>query len=345
MALPPGWTRYTTDEGKEYFHNGSTNTVQWERPEWAGGLAPDKESFGASEVYQYKPEEQDLELQRRGADCAGSLEPTARLDVKASASSADDGAVSLHAAPGGRIGQGGDAGGSTSFRSNVGSLVGGAIAAATGEDNSGMGGIFGSMLTFAQQFFDVTSDDVLKRLRVALLPYPPPPRGTPNDFRDRPDFWGPFWVATTAVLCLAATGNLARLLALPSTDDQFQADYSLVSEASLMIYGLLIGVPLATRLALYITGQSVDTVNFKQMICVYGYSLAPTIPVSMLCLVPLEAVRWLVVLGGTGISMLFLREYILLDISVEAPSLKWKMVGLFFGSQLFIFLMYRVHFF
>ncbi|CAK0905427.1 unnamed protein product [Prorocentrum cordatum] len=112
-----------------------------------------------------------------------------------------------------------------------------------------------------------------------------------------------------------------------------------------MIYGLLIAVPLLTRLVLWITGQSPDSVNFRQMICVYGYSLTPTIPVSLACLVPLEGVRWLCVLGGTGISMLFIREYLLMDISAEAPSLKWKMVVLFFGSQLLIFLVYRVHFF
>lgn len=247
----------------------------------------------------------------------------------------------LHAAPGGWIDPGGTgAGGLGSLRSGVGGFVGGAIAAATSEDGAGISSLFGSALAFAQQFFDVSSDDVLKRLRLALLPYPPPPRGTPNDFRERPDFWGPFWVATTAVLFLAATGNFARLLRLP--EGSFKADYSLVSEASIMIYGLLAGVPLLTRLAAWTTG---DSVNFRQMICVYGYSLTPTIPVSLACLVPLEFVRWLCVVAGTGISMLFIREYLLIDISAEAPSLKWKMVALFFGSQLLIFLVYRLHFF
>ena len=32
--LPPGWTRYyTTDEGKQYFHNAATDTTQWDRPQ------------------------------------------------------------------------------------------------------------------------------------------------------------------------------------------------------------------------------------------------------------------------------------------------------------------------
>ena len=33
-ALPTGWTRYTTDEGMEYFLHAATNTTQWHTPHW-----------------------------------------------------------------------------------------------------------------------------------------------------------------------------------------------------------------------------------------------------------------------------------------------------------------------
>lgn len=42
MDLPPNWTRYTTDDGKEYYHNSVTNVTQWDKPVWqppAGGKA------------------------------------------------------------------------------------------------------------------------------------------------------------------------------------------------------------------------------------------------------------------------------------------------------------------
>ena len=39
MDLPPNWTRYETDEGKEYFHNTVTNVTQWDRPGWSGSTA------------------------------------------------------------------------------------------------------------------------------------------------------------------------------------------------------------------------------------------------------------------------------------------------------------------
>jgi len=165
-----------------------------------------------------------------------------------------------------------------------------------------------------------------------------------NEFRSKPDFWGPFWVATTAVLFLAATGNFARLLA---TGDHatFKADYGLMSMSATMIYGCLVAVPVITRAALWISGQEADSINFKQMICVYGYSLTPTVPVSILCLWPSELLRYMFCLVGLAFGLAFIKSHLWSDISVEAPSLKWSMTGLLCGSQVVIFLTYRLYFF
>lgn len=364
-SLPPDWTRYTTPDGKEYFHNATTNVTQWEKPEWAG-LAPSSLSFtsSTSEVYQYKPTVSDLELHQRFTDAEGGklvgMQLEGQVGPMEAAGKAPGGKIptseieGLHygrtpgpgGPAGGAVGAGAGAGGG-GFGGFGGAVVGTVLAAASAasaEDGAGFSGLLGSALMSAQQLFDVSSDDVIKRLRLALVPFPPQPSGAANDFRQRPDFWGPFWIATTTVLSLAATGNFARLL---STDSQatFKADYGLVSVAASMVYGFLVGVPLVTRMALYFSGHEVGSINFRQVICVYGYSLAPAIPMSVLCLVPLEGVRWLAVLAGLGVSLLFIRENLWTDIAIEAPSLKWKMVGMFCVSQAVIFLVYRMHFF
>eukprot|EP00438_Fugacium_kawagutii_P033802 Skav216918 [mRNA] locus=scaffold1838:73699:89113:- [translate_table: standard] len=67
--------------------------------------------------------------------------------------------------------------------------------------------VLGSWLSFFQQLFDVSSQDVLKRLKLALVPFQGQ-EDAANDFRTRPDFYGPFWVATTAVLFLAVINVL-----------------------------------------------------------------------------------------------------------------------------------------
>jgi len=205
-----------------------------------------------------------------------------------------------------------------------------------------MSGVAGWALQQAQPYFAVSSDDVIRRVRLAMMPYPQTGAAfnATNEFRERPDFWGPFWVATTAVLCLAATGNFARLLA----DSDFEADYGLVVLAASLVYGCLAGVPLVAKVALYFGGGQGDHINFRQIICVYGYSLTPAIPMSVACMLPLWITRWLSVLAGLFISLAFIRGNLWTDLVIEAPSLKLKLFGLFVAAQATIFLVYRFHF-
>lgn len=350
-ALPANWTRYTTDDGKEYFHNGVTNTTQWDKPEWSGARGPETMSFDESsvgQVYQYKPDN-DLGggsfaldntmvemnvAQSSLSGSIGSMEPAGKAPGGFIPTSEAE-TVSLNAA---------GAANTSGFGGSFSGAVGGVISAATADDGgAAASGIMGSMLNYAQSLFDVSTDDVVKRLRLAVVPYPLPD-GSQNDFRTRPDFWGPFWVATTAVFFLAATGNFSRLVEA-KTDEKFKADYSLVSWAAVMIYGALCAVPAVTRAALYVSGQEADSINFRQMICVYGYSLAPTIPISILCLLPFWTLRWLLTFVGLAASLVFIRGNLWTDISVEAPTLKWPVIGMVVCTQALIFFVYRIHFF
>ncbi|CAI7859046.1 unnamed protein product, partial [Closterium sp. NIES-53] len=43
-----------------------------------------------------------------------------------------------------------------------------------------------------------------------------------------------------------------------------------------------------------------------QLWCLYGYSLAVYIPISFITVLPLDLLRWLIVLGATAISCFFL---------------------------------------
>eukprot|EP00927_Polykrikos_kofoidii_P060954 TRINITY_DN55852_c0_g1_i1.p1 TRINITY_DN55852_c0_g1~~TRINITY_DN55852_c0_g1_i1.p1 ORF type:complete len:338 (+),score=62.77 TRINITY_DN55852_c0_g1_i1:89-1102(+) len=334
MSLPPNWASYKTDDGKEYYHNTKTNVTQWEKPAWP-------ESTG--DVYQYKPPA-DLEMTQGGTIGLDNSQSSSGTAGVATLQVDDSARVSLRNNPTGQIGSGGG-NASASVASGY-SMAGAAFNAVTSEDGAGMNGFFGGILSSAQTLFDVGTDDVVKRLKASVIPMrgDMASQGATNDFRARPDFWGPFWVATTAVLFLAATGNFARLV---KTGDHstFKANYGLVSLAACMVYGCLIGVPLFARAALCLTGQEANSINFRQMICVYGYSLTSTIPVSILCIVPWAWARHIFVLLGFAISALFIRSNLWSDISVEAPSLKWTLVAALCGSQAVIFGIYRFHFF
>merc|ERR1712014_11731 len=151
-------------------------------------------------------------------------------------------------------------------------------------------------------------------------------------------------MGTTAVLFLAATGNFARLVEI-GDHSHFKADYGLVSLAAVMIYGCLFAVPLIACASLYFSGEEAANVDFKQLICVCGYSLAPTIPASILCVFPLDSVRWFVVFIGLAMSLLFLYGHLWLGLDVQAPWLKWVMIGTPCFAQVSVFFVYRLHFF
>lgn len=338
--LPPGWTRYVSDDDREYFHNSITNITQWDRPELQV----------VSDVYQYKPASTDFEIVERstpdnavGFKSVGMDFSSTGVDASRTHQyvSTDSDHAKFSDAPGGNLGGASTGDGNTSALGRISNVVGSVIMVASSED--GTMGVANSILAYAQQFFDVCTDDVVRRLQLSVTPFLKQTDVAANEFRTKPDFWGPLWIATTAVLFLAASGNFACLLAMEDTSN-FKADYGLVSIASTMIYGCLLAVPILTRVALCASGQEPDSINFRQMICVYGYSLTSTIPASILCLIPFGGARWLVVLIGLSVSLLFIQRNLWVDLSVEAPSLKWSMIVLLCAAQAMIFFVYRVHF-
>lgn len=365
MSLPPQWLRYTTDEGKEYYHNVVTNTTQWEPPPMLEAVPLDNFGSSSSEgVYQYNPSASDLVQPTTPSVPSGPMMSMVEMHTQGGASGPDrleSEIVSLNAeAPQATpgvigVGSGGGAQGSSSSSGggafSLGGLVASAAMSAIGASSQASGaddsnpGLSGWFLASTQKLFDVSTNDIVQRLRVVLLPYPKPPVDVKEDMRSRPDFYGPFWVATTAVLFLAATGNFARLVAL-GDHHQFKPDYGLISIAATMIYGCLVAVPLVARGALFFAGaEAGNNIDFRQIVCVCGYAMTPMIPVSLLCLIPMSAWRWLVTFIGLAASLYFLREHLLADIQVTAPGPKMALTWGPCITQVVIFFIYRVHFF
>ena len=69
-------------------------------------------------------------------------------------------------------------------------------------------------MQFYQQFFDVDTDDVMKRVLWSVLPRPG--GSTANFFkskiRAKPDLYGPFWICVTLIFSMAIAGNIASYL-------------------------------------------------------------------------------------------------------------------------------------
>ncbi|KAF7816392.1 protein YIPF1-like protein isoform X1 [Senna tora] len=160
------------------------------------------------------------------------------------------------------------------------------------------------------QYFNVDTDLVLNRLISSMNP-------AAGDFFTKidanPDLYGLIWISTTLVFVLAALGNLATYLMQKRTDKStsWSFDVSYVNAAACSIYGYAIVVPLAYYFLLHYLGATSSLIRFW---CMWGYSLAIFIPTSFLLLIPVEALRWIIILlvGAASASFvaLNLKSYI-----------------------------------
>uniref|UniRef100_A0A7C9DTJ2 Protein YIP n=1 Tax=Opuntia streptacantha TaxID=393608 RepID=A0A7C9DTJ2_OPUST len=155
------------------------------------------------------------------------------------------------------------------------------------------------------QYFNVDTDDVLNRLLSSLDPL----RG---DFFSRidtnPDLYGLVWVSTTLVFVIASLGNLASYFG-HSASWSFNVGY--VSLATSVVYGYAIVVPLGFYFLLRYLGLNPSLVRLW---CMWGYSLFIFVLSSFLLVIPVEFLRWMIILIACGVSACFvtsnLRSYV-----------------------------------
>ncbi|KAG5237531.1 integral membrane Yip1 family protein [Salix suchowensis] len=144
------------------------------------------------------------------------------------------------------------------------------------------------------QYFNVDTDAVINRLMSSLYPIG-------GDFFSKidanPDLYGPVWVSTTLIFVLASLGNLATYLIEKHTDHKasWSFDVGYVNVAVFSVYGYAIVVPLAFYFLLRYLKSNPKLI---QLWCMWGYSLFIFIPSSFLLVIPIEVLRWIIVLAA-----------------------------------------------
>eukprot|EP01137_Pigoraptor_chileana_P034864 Opistho-2@28053 len=154
-------------------------------------------------------------------------------------------------------------------------------------------------IDYYRKYFDVGSAQVGRRILKSVWPFH---RDFLDSISSSPDMYGPFWIATTLIFAAAMTGNLSSYLASfrLGTED-WRYDFSKVTFAASAIYGYATLVPVVVWAILRYVAKA-RTVGLMEVICIYGYSLFIYIPVSILCIVHNEALRWSLVYVGMVIS-------------------------------------------
>ncbi|KAK6929408.1 Yip1 domain [Dillenia turbinata] len=160
------------------------------------------------------------------------------------------------------------------------------------------------------QYFNVDTDVVLNRMISSINP-------VTGDFFSKidsnPDLYGLIWISTTLIFVIAALGNCATYLMDKSSDSSttwsFDVNYFNVAACTIYIYAL--AVPLAFYFLLQYYGSGASLTHFW---CMWGYSLFIFIPTSCLLVIPLEFLRWIIIILVGGASGCFvalnLRSYI-----------------------------------
>lgn len=119
----------------------------------------------------------------------------------------------------------------------------------------------------------------------------------------KPDAYGPFWIATTLVFVAAVTSHFSSWVAAWLLGRVWVYNFEEILSISSVIYGFSSSVPVVIWFILKQLGASLRLMN---TICLYGYSLTIFVPAAMVCVAPSETVHWLALTAAAALSALFL---------------------------------------
>ncbi|CAL8272046.1 unnamed protein product [Lota lota] len=158
---------------------------------------------------------------------------------------------------------------------------------------------------YYKSFFNVETVQVMDRVKGSVMPIPGR-NFIKHYLRSKPDLYGPFWICVTLVFSVAISGNLSTFLS--QVGDQtyhYRPQFHRVTIAAVVIFMYAWLVPLcAWGFLTWRKGAEgqMGGYTFLETVCVYGYSLFIFIPTSLLWIIPLEWLRWLLILVSTVVS-------------------------------------------
>ena len=150
-------------------------------------------------------------------------------------------------------------------------------------------------IKYYQPLFDVDTVHVLNRIKGSMLPRP---KGAFFELvAPNPDLYGPFWISTTLIFAMAMTGNLASYIAFKPDpthpNKKWTYDFNQLTLAGTVVYAYVTVLPLLFWLLLRYYEASKRLVD---VLCIYGYTLSVFVPISILCVLPSNLLRWLLVI-------------------------------------------------
>ncbi|ORZ40650.1 hypothetical protein BCR44DRAFT_1495197 [Catenaria anguillulae PL171] len=126
------------------------------------------------------------------------------------------------------------------------------------------------------RYFDVDTSDVINRIRWSLYPN----ASFATSLTLKQDLYGPFWVPTTLIFTLFVTSSLAHSIASYIAGKPYVYDFTRLTAATSTIYTYVY------------YGRPIRVID---LVSIYGYGVALWVPIALLCIMPFELVRWILV--------------------------------------------------
>jgi hypothetical protein len=207
--------------------------------------------------------------------------------------------------------------------------------------SGGGGGFWIFSFKYYQKYFDVDTADVVRRIKKGTYGALGGQLFL-DDVKEKPDLYGAFWGCATLVFVVAMGGNFADYLesmssssgsssgrkrmlmrklleegegeppAMPyappppspdsvSVKEPWKFDVTKVTQCAAMTYAYVFLFPLS----LYLVKRcyaGVRSASYTALVCLYGYSIMSYIPASILCIFPVETLRWVAVMAACAVS-------------------------------------------
>ena len=143
-----------------------------------------------------------------------------------------------------------------------------------------------------QAYFNLNQFELAERLMICVDPRK---MEIEPHITEKPEFYTPFWASACLIFTLFVFGNLS------SSKEAY--NYELISAGVSYIFGYLLFVPLVIYLFAKIQNSQS---SYSHLINLFGYSLLPYLPASVLAVVRYSLFQYLVLFAALGLSSLLL---------------------------------------
>ena len=189
-------------------------------------------------------------------------------------------------------------------------------------------------VSYYQQFFDVDTDDVGKRIANVFLS---PHRGNflEEVVGDNPDLYVPVWGCATLIFFIALGSAWGKYNI--HKNQAWDFDAKTVSLSAAIIYGYVFVFSLMVYLMLSCYAR-VENLRVVDVWCLYGYSVLTLIPVCILATVRYELFRWIFFGACAALSTVFLMSNVRNRVAASSKGTAFAMSFVsFIGSANFLF--------